>query len=886
MWQRLRSTLSALRHRQQFESDMSEELRFHVDERTADLIRTGLDPVTAARRARMEFGSADNAAIDCRQSRGLRALDELQQHVRYALRLMRRTPAFTATTLATLAICLGANLTIFAVVDAILLRPLPFPDADRLVNIYNTYPRAGVPDDGSSVTNYYERRGQIAAFESLSLYKTDAINVGAAGATERQFVTRVTPEFFDTLGVRPVLGRPFTDAEMRYGTSAVVILTDTYWREHFQANPQAIGQTLRADGVALTIVGVLPPSFSFLSSTSQLYLPRASEPDERGPDRRHSGSSSHMVARLRPGATIADAQAQLDAHNRIMERTDAQAQMIADAGFRSVVEGLRASHVASIRPTLVLVQAGVLVLLLIGGVNVSGLLMIRANGRVKELAVRQALGAHRRHVIAEVVVETTILALAGGLLGLGVGAAGITLLTTLGADRLPLGATVAFDARLAAIALASALVAGLVMSVPVAWYHLRFHSSSALNTESRGGTTGAAAARLRHGFLVAQIALAFMLLTGAGLLELSLRRVMEVPPGFVPAQLLSAQVSIPWQSYQTNASKLAFIGRLTDALSREPGVEAAGIATNVPFSGNTNKSSATVKGFVLRPGDPPRGVYSYGIGGNYFAAMGMTGVEGRLLDQNDAGRRVCVVDEDFAQRSWPRGQAVGQRLFAGSTEGPDAEAFTVVGVVSPVRQAGLASDEHIGAVYYPYSDFFDSALYVMVRAGIPPDALAGTVRRTVRGLDPELPVNNVRSMDARIANSLTERRSPAVLAMVFGVIALLLTAIGTYGVLSFAVSQRRREIGLRMALGARPGQIRGQFLTLAARLLVMGSALGVIGSWMTGRAMQAMLFHTPALPLSVALAVAAGMAAVCLAACLIPSVRAARISPAHVLAEP
>ena len=886
MWQRLRSTVHALRNRRQFEADLADELQFHLEERTADLVRAGLDPATAARRARMEFGSVDNATHDSRQSRGLRLFDELQQHVRYALRLMRKTPAFTATTLATLAICLGANLTIFAVVDAILLRPLPFPDAERLVSILNTYPRASVPDDGSSVTNYYERRGQIAAFESLSLYRTDAINVGAAAGTEREFVTRVTPEFFDTLGVRPAMGRPFTEAEMTYETSREVILTDAYWREHFQADPQVIGRTLRADGATLTVVGVLPGSFSFLSSTSQLYLPRASGPDERGPDRRHSGSSSHMVARLRPGMTIAEAQAQIDAHNRIMERTDPQAQMIADAGFRSVVESLRASHVASIRPTLLLVQAGVLVLLLIGGVNVSSLLMIRANGRVKELAVRQALGANRRHVVAEVVVETTILALAGGVLGLGIGAAGIKLLTSLGADRLPLGTTVAFDTRLAAILLVAAVVAGFVMSVPVAWYHLRFHSSSALNTESRSATTGGAAATLRHGFLVAQIALAFTLLSGAGLLGLSLKRVMDVPPGFGAAQLLSAQVSLPWQSYQTNASKLGFIARLTESLGHEPGVEAAGIATNVPFSGNTNKSSATVRGAVHRPGEPPSGVYSYGVGGDFFATMGMTRLEGRLLDAGDAGRRVCVVDEDFARRSWPAGRAIGQQLFSGSTEGPAAEAFTVVGVVSPVRQAGLASDEHIGAIYYPYSDYFDSALYVMVRAGVPPDTLAETVRRTVRALDPELPVNNVRSMDARIARSLVAHRSPAVLAMIFGGIALLLTAIGTYGVLSYAVSQRRREIGLRMALGARPAQIQRQFLSLAGRLLVSGSLLGIAGSWITGKAMQAVLFHTSALPLTVPLAVAAGLGVVCFAACLIPSVRAARISPAQVLAEP
>jgi predicted permease len=887
MGTRLRSLLRALTARREFEEGMADEVRFHIAQYAEDLVRSGVSPQEAARRARIEFGNIDNVTSDCREARGLRLIDELEHDVRYAFRLMRKTPGVTACALATLAICLGANLTIFAVVDAVLLRPLPFPNPDRLVRVFNTYPKAGVPDDGSSTTNYYERRGKISAFSSLSLYRDDAVILGDAGSTTREFVKRVSPEFFSTLGIAPVLGRSFTEAETTFQTNHVVILTDAYWRQRFTADPQVIGRTLRVDGAAVMIVGVLPPHFTFLSSKAQLYFPLASNPDERGPGGRHSGSSSNIVARLKPGVTLADAQSQIDAHNAAMEKTNSQAALLADTGFRSLVVPLHADHVASIRPTLVLVQAGVLSLLLIGAVNVANLLLIRASGRVKELAVRQALGADRRHVVTEIVVETTALTVIGGVLGLAVGAAGIRLLAALGTTRLPLGAQIVFDARAAAVAIAAAIAVGVAIALPIAWYHLRGLPGNALKSEARGATPSRAAQRMRHAFLVTQIALAFVLLAGAGLLGLSLKQVMAVSPGFRPESVLSGQVSLPWSNYPDGPARLTFIDRLTEALGGQPGVRAVGVATNIPLSGNSNRSSATVKGYRLRPGESLHGIYSYAVAGDYFAAMGFPLVEGRFLDASDVRRlaHVCVVDQDFARRYWPHGGAIGQLLFSGSIEGDDSEAFRIVGVVGAVKQAGLAENEALGAVYYPYAERFDSAIYVVTRTSVPPDSFGLTLQRVVRRIDAELPVNNVRSMETRIADSLTTRRSPAVLAGVFSSIALLLTAIGTYGVLSYAVRQRRREIALRMAVGARPGQIRRQFVSLALRLMASGMALGLIGAWITGRAMQTVLFHVPPVHVTVLLSTAVVLGVVSVAACLLPSHRAARISPMEALAE-
>jgi len=882
MFRGFRSLFRALKARQDFEQGMTEELRSHIERHTDDLIRSGVSPEEAARQAQIEFGGINTVQEQCRESRWLHPFDELGRQTRYAARLLRKTPGFTITGLVTLAVCLGANLTIFAVIDSVLLRPLPFPHADRLVTMFNSYPKAGVERDGSSITNYYERRGRIPAFEGLALYRFATAIVGDAGATEREQIALVSPDFFPTLGVDLRMGRNFSEDETSVQTDRVVILTDRYWREQFAADTQVIGRQIRMNGVPDTVIGVLPPDFRFLSSQAKLYFPYSSRPEQRLPSERHSGGNSRqLIARLRPGATLSQAQAQIDAQNATLEADDPQAKMMADAGFRTVVAPLHADHVAEVRPTLLLLQAGSLTLLLIGAVNLINLLLIRANGRAKEMALRQALGASRLHVVSEVIVETTLLTLAGGALGLAAGAAGIRLLAVFGADRLPLGSQIAFNMRMAGVAFLGAAVLGLALALPVAWFALHGHLAAAIQSESRGGTASRAAQRLRHGFVVAQIALAFVLLAGAGLLGLSLERAMSVSPGFRPDHVLTGQISLPRSAYRNGAARLAFNAALLREVARQPGVSGVGVVNNVPLSGNSGKSSATVKGHVDRPGESARGNYSYGVDGDYFAAMGFSLREGRFLNAGDSRRtdRVCVVDEDFAHYYWPGESALGQRLFDGLAATDDSQAFTVVGVVGAVKQAGLTDDVAQGAVYYPYSSRSDDSLFVVVRTTLPPESLGLALQKVVRQIDPQLPISDVRSMDARIGDSLAAQRSPAVLAALFSLIAVLLTAVGTYGVLSYAVALRRGEIGVRMALGALPRQIRAQFLTLALRLLTAGLVLGVAGALLAGRAMRTLLFHVAPMHLPVLAGTAAAVALVSFLACLVPSHRAARISP-------
>jgi len=865
MIQRLRSVFRVLTRRRDFEQGMSEELRFHIEQYTDDLVHSGMSREKAARMIQAELGSPINIKADCREAFGVHFFDEFLRQLSYAARLLRKTPAFTATALLTLAVCFGANLTIFAVIDSVLLRPMPFPEPDALMMVFNTYPKAGVDRDGSSLTNYYERRGRIPAFASLSIYNYGTEIVGEPGSTERLQTMRVSPDFFSTLGLGPAIGRTFTDEETSSETDHVAVLSDAFWRQRYNADPNVIGKQIRVNSVPRTVIGVLPRSFRFLSSDARVFLPLASRPENRAPSRRHSGGNViQMIARLQPNATIAQAQSEIDAQNAALEVDDPQAKMFADAGFRSLVVPLRADHVAAVRPTLLLLEAGVLVLLLVGAVNLVNLLLIRASGRVKELAVRQALGAGWRYLVSEVVVETTLLTLVGGLLGLAVGAGGIQLLRGLGA----------------------AIVMGIVFALPVAWFHLRRHLGNALQSESRGGTSGHGAQFLRHCFIVSQIALALILLAGAGLLGLSLQRVMAISPGFQSDHVLTGQILLPWADYP-EAGRLKFVESLMDKVDHLPGVLSAGVVNNVPFSGNIGKSAATVAGHVRRPGESARGHYSYGVAGDYFRAMGFSLRAGRFLTADDSRRsaRVCVVDEDFARYYWPQGSAIGQRLWDGSEAGTDTEAFTIVGVVGGVKQAGLTDNEAQGAIYYPYAFRIGDSVFVAVRTSLPPESLALTLQNVVRQIDADVPVSDLRSMDTRIADSLIARRSPALLAGLFSGIALLLTSIGTYGVLSYAVAQRRREIGVRIALGAQPGQIRIQFLSLSLRLLTAGTVLGLIGAWQAGRAMRSLLFQVPPLNVAVLAAAACVTAAVCLAACLLPSQRAAQISPMEALAE-
>ena len=880
---KVRFYLRSLVQKRKLDEQLSEEVRTHMEMATEDNVAKGMSREEARYAALREFGNVASIQQRAREGRGWTALYQFGADLRQSSRRLRRTPAFTVTALATLAICIGANLTIFALVDSILLRSLPFSEADRLVTIFNTYPQTRVLRDGASVANYYERRGQLPAFTGLALYRPGPSIVGEADRARRETIMRVTPEFFSVLGLSPVLGRTFTEEEMNWKTSNadVVILTDTYWRHDLNADPHVIGREIQVNGRAQTVVGVLPPGFRFLSFECRLYFPLGSWPEHRTPAGRHSSHGNQMIARLRPGVSLREAQLQIDSHNAAMEAAAPQVSQTALAGFRSVVVPLHADHVAAVRSALWVMQAGGLSLLLIGAVNLANLLLIRASGRAKELAVRRALGASGVFVLSDIIAETLLLTLTGGLLGLVVGAAGIQLLKTLGAEQLPLGAHVAFDTRLALLTMAGAATLGLAVALPVAWLSLRQPPLDALQSISRGSTSSRGVQTLRHGFVVLQLALALVLLVGAGQLGLSFKKSLEVFPGFRPDSVVSGKVWFSPASAPDLQALLAATEKIASTANRRPEVIATGFITNIPFSGVDGRSSVTIKGRAIAPGELFRGNYAYSVSGDYFAAMGLTLQAGRFLTADDSRRpeRVCVIDDDFERRYWPDHNALGARLFEGDQPGTEAEAFMVVGIVGAIKQADLAKDDSPGAVYYPLGHRPDRDVFVVVRASLAPETAGALLQSVIKEVDSRLPLSDIRPMEGRIADSLVGRRSPAVLSGIFAAVALLLAAVGTYGILSYAVTQRLREIGVRMALGAQPAQISRQFLFQGSRLLIVACVLGTAGAWFAGQALQSVLFAVPAFPFLIWAAMGLALASVALLASWLPARRAAKVDP-------
>ena len=801
--------------------------------------------------------------------------------LKYALRQLLKTPGFTATALATLALCIAANLTIFAVVDAVVVRSLPFPESDRLVSLFNSYPGAGVPRSSASWPNYYDRRHSIKAFTSVSIYQNNANSVGDATSPTRVQTARISPEFFDTLGVKLAMGKAFTEEQTAYGPDQVAILTDEYWRAHFNADPNVIGRTFLNDGLKVTVVGVTPRGFRFLSSKAEFFRPAAHDASEATINNRHS-NNWEMMARLAPGVTLAEAQSQIDSFNAGQLRDDPYAQLVKQVGYRTTVRGLHEDHIYTVKPMLLSLQCGVVFLLLIGGVNLANLFLIRASGRSKELAVRQALGARPHHIAWEILTETTLLALAGGVLGAIMGAFGVDLIRLIGTDNLPLGATIAFDARLAGISLLVALVAGVILAVPPVWLSLHGRIATGLSAESRSGTASRGAQRVRHGFIVIQVALAFVLLSGAGLLAVSLKHVLETPPGFNPENVFAGDIALPWNTYRDTPPRRAFVERLLPAIASLPGVTHAAISTGLPFGGSINDSAVVIEGQEALPDKNLRAHYLSAVSSDYWAAMKIPLVKGRLLRDADSrgSAMVCVVDEAFANRYWPGQDPIGKHLEQNAVYDKN-KAFSVVGVVRSVKQQELAEMDGHGAVYFPFPNDNNSTngFSLVVSTTLPLASIAPMVKKTLQGIDPELPIDNFRSMGARIDDSLVTRRSPAILAGIFAAVALLLAAVGTYGVLSYAVSQQQREIGVRMALGALPTQIRNQFLSLGTRLLVAGIALGILGAWFGGRALQGILFNVPVIYVPALAATIVVMAAVALSACLMPATKAAKVDP-------
>ena len=834
--------------------------------------------------ARCRRGNIDQATDHWREQRSRAWFEELVSVVQATLRLSRRSPAFSATIVVTLALVLGANVVVFSLVRGVLLKPLGFPASDRVVVTLNQYPRENFGRVGASVPNYFERKAGIPAFAEVAAVRFSSATVGNVPAAENVAAGYVTPSFFRLLDVRPALGRSFLGEGSDSSPIPEVVISEEYWRRRFSADAAVLGREVRLNGEIATVVGVLPRDFRYPSHQPQIWLPLTFKPDEEAVTRRHS-TSVDVIARLKPEASIGDAQRQLDSLNARLARDDPMQAWAADAGFRATVVSLHDDSVAAVKPAVLLLQTGAGFLFLIAIANVINLLLVRAVARSKEFAVRRAMGASRARVAAQIVIETLVLTLSGGLIG--VAGAWVVLRETLWLREFhfPLADSLTLDWPVVLVALGGTLITGLVSALPVIACVLGENRLAVFAHESHGGTSSRSIRQIRHGLMVVQVALAFLLLAITALLGVSLRHVLAINPGFQPDNLLTGVFSLPSARYATPEQRLALSERLLAELRTHAEVKAAGISTAVPF-GNVGGIAVTVNGNPAPTAGAPTSHYLSLVGGAFFDVLRPPLREGRYLTADDSHRtkRVCVIDETFARIYWPGRSPLGYRVFDGVSRDPSDAGATIVGVVGTVQEGDPSVRPLKGKIYYALAaDWTPSFLYLVAKSEGDPSVLAPAMRAALAAMDPELALFEVRSLRARLDESSSPRSAPLRVAGPFAGIALVLCVVGVYAVVAYDVSQRRREIGIRMALGATPGMILGIFLSLGSRIWVTGMVAGVGVTLGGGHLLQSLLYGVAADSGSILFPIAALVGLAVVFASILPSLHAARIPPAEAL---
>jgi predicted permease len=822
-------------------------------------------------------------------------MDTLRQDLRFALRLLWKDRSFAATSILTLALCIGANTAIFAVVRSVLLRPLPYPEAERLVFSYDSFPGAGVERAGTSVPNYVDRQTMVKAFESQALYQWSGYSVGEGSATEGVTAMGVTPSFFTVLRTGPYRGRVFSDAETVSGRDRVVVLSHSYWQRAYAGRDSAIGSNIRLNGERYAIIGVMPEGFAFLNPVVQLWTPLAFSAEDRSEDRRYS-QNHEQIARLAPGATLAQAQQQIDAQSRRnLENAGPLRALLANARYRAIVVSLEADMVRSIRRTLHLLWGGVLFVLLIAAANITNLVLVRATGRMKELATRHALGAGHVRMARQLLTETLLLTVIGGLLGLALGAWSLRGISTLGLSDLPRGHEIGMDWVVIAFTFGLALLQGIVISAVPLIQLAGLNLNIVLREDGRTGTAGRGAGVVRRALVTVQVALAFVLLIGAGLLFASFRQLLAVDVGFRTDHVLTGTFGLPNARYGDDAKRAAFAPRLLDAVGRLPGVAAVGVVSSLPFGYGSSSSVIVAEGYVMAPGESVVSPHSVTATPGYFETLGAPLRRGRFFTAADTATApgVVIIDERLAKKFFPNVDAVGRRMFLPDRPedlvkpGPNVKWLTVVGVVGNMKLRELVEGEEsrVGAYYRPFAQAPTGGVGLVIRTVGDPMQAASGVRQALSSLDPELLFGDVTTMPDRIARTLQPRRAPMLLSLGFGAVALLLASVGIYGVLAYQVSQRTREIGIRMTLGSDASSILRLIFREGAALVLIGLLAGAGGALALRQVIASQLYGVGALDPLVLGSVGLVLALAAFIACLAPARRAARVDPVVALAQ-
>ena len=796
-------------------------------------------------------------------------MDSLIQDLRYGIRTLAKSPGFAAVAVVALALGIGATTAIFSVVNAVLLRPLPFPEPERLMIALSSNPGKGFKRFSVSPPDFNDWRAQSHEFQAMAAMDGNPYNLNEGAEPERIKGSRVSASFLGVVGIKPALGRDFRPEEDGEGAEPVVLIGHGLWTRRFGSDPGIVGRAIALNGRKRTVVGVLPQGYTF-PNRSEVWAPMSFDKDELSS---RGGHFLTVVGRLRPGATVESARAEMET---IAARLAAQ-YPDSDKGWTALVSPLTEMVVGDVRPSLLVLLGAVAFVLLIACANVANLLLARATERQREVAIRLALGAARRRLVRQLLTESAILGCLGGLCGLLIALWGTDLLVAAGSEQLPRFREVSMDGRVLLFTVGLSLVTSLIFGAIPALQASRPDLHETLKEGGRGGTAGRARHRLRSALAIGEIALALVLLTGAGLMFRSFMRLQSVDPGFKTDHLLTLQVALPDAKYPDEVRSTAFIRESLARLGALPGAESAGAATTVPLGGGMISHSFNVAGQPDKPASDRDSARFDSVSPQYFHAMGIPILRGRGFTEADvAGApRVAVVSDSMARRFFPGEDPIGHRIDINN--GPDAWR-EIVGVVADVRHDAL-DGEVKPHMYEPLLQNPSTWLTFVIKSTVDPMSLAPAARQAILSVDSEQPVSDVRTAEDLIAESITQPRLAMTLLAVFAGVALLLAGVGTYGVIAYSVSQRTQEFGVRMALGAGRREVLALVVRQGLALAAVGVALGLLASAGATRLIAGLLFGvSPTDPLTFAV-VAVLLTLVALLACLVPARRATRVDP-------